>query len=97
MSKNTKLISLLLVLFTLKRFSIKLIQDLRESYKYKHSKIKKSYKYENFGVEKPYKYKYFKTEKLYEYGYLIVKKLDKNIESRHSFGYFVIMNKLLKI
>lgn len=76
---NTKLILLLLVIFVLEYFGIKLVQKLKEPYKYKYYKIKEYYEYKYFKVKKLYKYMYLKIKKPYRYGYPIIKKLDRNI------------------
>lgn len=74
-----KLSSLLLVLFALRRFNIRSVQDLGEPYEYVYSKIKEPYEYEYSRLEKTHEYRYFKIEKLHGYKYPIIKKLDEDI------------------
>lgn len=84
-----------MVLFALRCFSIKPIQDLRKPHIYGYSRMKEANEYRYFRIEKPYKYGYFGTEKFYKYGYFIVKKFDRDIKGRHGFQILVFADKLL--
>ncbi len=57
--------------------------------------MKKPHKYGYFKVENLHKYRYFGIEEPHGYKYLIVKKLDRNIQDRHSFQILVIVDKLV--
>lgn len=96
-NKNTKSAFLFSIVFILKRFSIRPVKDLEESYKYRYFKIKQPHKYRYSKMKEPYKYGYFKIEKPYGYGYFIVKKFYGDIQDRYGFRYLVIMNKLLEV
>lgn len=41
------------------------------------------YKYVYSKVEEPHKYRYFKIEEPHRNGYLIVKRLDRDVQSKH--------------
>ncbi len=90
---NTKPVSLPSVTFALGLFSIRIVHDLGESYKYGYSRIKELIEYGYSKVEEPHEYEYFGTEEPHRYGYPIVKKLDGNIQNRHDFQILVIVDK----
>lgn len=50
--------------------------------------MKKSYEYRHSRIEESHKYGYFRTKEPYKYGYSIMKNLDGDIQSKHSFHIF---------
>lgn len=63
-SRNMKLVSLPLVPFTMRCFSIRPVEDLGKPHEYGYSKIKRPHKYKYSRIEEPHEYEYFSMEEL---------------------------------
>lgn len=73
------------LLFALRCFGIRSVQDLGELHEYGYSKMKEPNEYGYCRMEEHHEYDYFKIEKSHGYGYPIVKNYEGDIQSRYSF------------
>lgn len=70
----------------MKRFCVRHSQDLGKAHEYRYYREKSVISID-----------ISETEELHRYEYSIMKKLDRDIESRHGFGYLIIADKLLQV